>query len=191
MRKIIVSMNITVDGFIAGPDCELDWHFSRWSTEMAEALGEKLSQADTILFGRVTYNAMAGYWQSRYHHTDLPREEYAFAEMMQQHRKIVFSRSMQNAPWENSMVVKGNMQKAIAALKQQPGKDMIVYGSGRLVSALMKKDLIDGYTLWIHPVLLGKGRRFSKGLNKVRNMELKESVIFQSGVVRMEYRSVG
>ncbi len=191
MRKIIVSMNITLDGFIAGPDCELDWHFSRWTTEMAEALSEKLSEADTILFGRVTYNAMAGYWQSRCHHSDLAREEFAFAEMMCRYRKIVFSRTMQSTSWENSMIVKGNIQEEITALKQRSGKDMIVYGSGRLVSALMKKDLIDGYTLWIHPVLLGKGKRFSLGLTKVRNMELKESITFQSGVVKMEYRSVG
>ncbi len=188
MRKIIVSMNITLDGFIAGPDCELDWHYSRWTTEMAEALGEKLSEADTILFGRVTYNAMAEYWRSRYHHMDLPREEFAFAEMMHRYEKVVFSKTMQSACWENSVIVNGSIRKEINRLKAGPGRNMIVYGSGTLASSLMRLNLVDEYSLWIHPVFLGRGRAMSQSLSSPLRMELLSTETFSSGVVKTDFR---
>ena len=99
MRKVIVSMNVTLDGFMAGPNCELDWHFSFWNEEMAEYASEQLSHADTILLGRITYKAMAKYWPSMAMDLSYPREDIAFAGMMNSYKKIVFSNTLNEVHW--------------------------------------------------------------------------------------------
>src|SRR5215213_697022 len=138
MRKLIVSMNITLDGFMSGPDCELDWHFSAWNNEMAQAAAEQLNRADTIILGRITYRAMARYWPMQAKKMACAREDIAFADMMNTYTKIVFSKTLQQPEWHNTKLVKGSIPKEISSLKQQPGKDMIIYGSGKLVAALMQ-----------------------------------------------------
>ena len=101
MRKLIVSMNVTLDGFMSGLNCELDWHFDKWTTEMAERLGEQLSEADTIVLGRVTFNAMAKYWSFKATDLSLPREDIAFADMMNSYKKLVVSRTHTVVPGNN------------------------------------------------------------------------------------------
>ena len=187
MRKLIVSMNVTLDGFMAGPDCELDWHFERWSQEMAESLSEELGKADTIILGRVTYDAMAGYWPMRSACMSTPREDIAFADMMNNYTKVVFSTTINQTHWKNSRVVKGDLRKEIERLKQQEGKDMILYGSGKLVTALIREGLVDEYRLWIHPVLLGSGKQFFNTITNKQDLQLIGRKIFRSGVVELRY----
>jgi dihydrofolate reductase len=188
MRKVVVSMNITLDGFIAGPDCELDWHFNYWNEEMARYAGEQLSKADTILLGRVTYNAMAKYWPSKM--TDLlcPREDVAFADLINSCHKIVFSKTLENVSWNNSKLAKESIRREITKLKQQPGKDMIVYGSGSIVSALSRSGLIDEYILWLHPVVLGKGKMLFKNTNTRPKLKLLNTRTFNTGVIILYYQ---
>lgn len=186
MRKLIVSMNITLDGFMSGTNCELDWHFNSWSSRMAQALGEQLSRADTILLGRVTYCAMARFWSAKSNDLSLPREDIAFASMMNSHSKVVFSKTIENPCWNNSRIVRGNMQREIRKLKAMPGGNMIVYGSGTLVSSLMRSNLVDEYTLWMHPVFLGKGKPMYKELFDPLRMDLLNIETFGSGVVKMD-----
>lgn len=188
MRKIIVSMNVTLDGFMAGENCELDWHFYYWNEEMAEAASEQLSRADTILLGRVTYNAMAKYWPSKTNDLSFPREDMAFAEMMNSYNKIVFSNTLTVPEWHNSRLVKHNIRNEIIKLKQNPGRDIIIYGSGLLISALIQWGLIDEYALWIHPVVLGKGKSLFRGLQDKLMLELVKTKKFSSGVVIFYYR---
>jgi len=187
MRKLIVSMNTTLDGFLSGPDCELDWHFKCWTEEMAEAACEQLSKADTILLGRVTYCAMARYWPSKAADLSFAREDIAFADMMNTYTKIVFSKTLPFPEWNNSRLVRGHLAKEIACLKQQRGRDIITYGSGSLVTALMQLDLIDEYQIWVHPVLLGKGRPFFS-LQDTLSMRLFDTKTFRSGVVLLWYK---
>jgi dihydrofolate reductase len=148
MRKVIVSMNITLDGFMAGPDCELDWHFNYWNEEMAKCAGQQLSNADTIILGRITYKAMARFWPSKMKDLLGPRQDIAFASMINSYQKVVFSKTMKNTDpvvtgWNNSRLAKETISKEIMNLKQQPGKDMIIYGSGSIVSTLMRLNLVD------------------------------------------------
>jgi dihydrofolate reductase len=187
MRKLIVSMNVTLDGFMAGPNCELDWHFNYWNEEMARCAGEQLSEADTILLGRVTYNAMAKYWPSKL--TDLlcPKEDIVFADMINSCRKVVFSKTLQDTTWHNSRLVKQSIKKEVTTLKQQPGKDMIIYGSGSIVAALTRLNLIDEYILWLHPVVLGKGKMLFKNGNATPYLKLKKTREFNTGVVILYY----
>jgi dihydrofolate reductase len=187
MRKIIVSMNVTLDGYMAGRNCELDWHFNYWNEEMAEHACHQLSKTDTILLGRVTYQAMAQYWPYQSLNLLFPREQIAFADMMNSHLKIVFSKTLEGTQWNNSRLVKKNLANEISKLKRQPGKDMIIYGSGSLVSSLMQSGLIDEYELWVHPVLLGKGKSLFKGLEETHTLRLLKTRSFNSGVIILYY----
>jgi dihydrofolate reductase len=189
MRKLIVSMNVTLDGYMSGSECELDWHFQYWTEEMAESLCEQLSKADTILLGRVTYNAMARYWLSKVANPSLRGEDFAFANMMNSYDKIVFSKTITLPEWSNTKLANGNLKDEVKLLKKKIGKDIIVYGSGRLVTSLIKSGMVDEYQLWLHPVVLGKGKPLFKNLHSRLYMKMMNIKTFSSGVVILYYQT--
>ncbi len=182
MRPILVSMNVTLDGFMAGPDCELDWHFRYWDEEMSDDAARQLSEADTILMGRVTYCALAKHFSSALHDASYPKQDIAFAEMMNRHRKIVFSSTLQNAFWQNSSIINTNLQAEIKKLKALSGKNIILYGSGQLIPLLLHWNLIDAFILYIHPVILGKGKLLFPGSAQPK-LELIDTKTCSSGVL--------
>lgn len=186
MRRVIVSMNVSIDGFMAGANGELDWHFKSWDSDMAEALGEQLSFADTILLGANTYDAMARYWPIAEGDLSLPRDDVAFARMMNSHEKVVFSRT-RPLPWNNARFIKRSARREVSLLKQQQGKDMIIFGSGALVASLSEDKLIDRYILWVHPVILSRGRPLFKNVDQKLAMKLVRMRKFRSGVVTLYY----
>ncbi len=186
-RKIIVSLNISLDGFISGPRNELDWHFNYWDAEMAEVLGQELHRADTLLLGRITYEAMAGHWPVKLLDLQQPREDIAFAEMMNAYRKVVVSNTIQILRWPNSRLINGNVSKAIRTLKAETGKDIMVYGSGQLVNTLWKGQWIDELQLWLHPILLGSGKSLFDNISHRPLLHLQHSRHFESGVVFLKY----
>lgn len=188
MRKVIVSMNVTLDGFMSGLNCELDWHFQSWTSEMAETLCEQLNRADSILFGRVTYMAMAKYWLSKAMDLSCPREDIAFVEMINNYTKIVFSKTLAVAEWSNSRLVNENLEEEIIKLKKQAGKHMIIYGSGKIASALIQLRLVDEYQIWVHPVVIGKGKPLFKCLQNKLHLKLLKTKTFYSGVVLLFYK---
>jgi dihydrofolate reductase len=188
MRKLIASVNITLDGFMAGPNCELDWHFTRWTSEMAEVQTKQLSGADTILLGRITYIGMAAYWSSVSADLSFPREDLAFADLMNSRQKVVFSQTINELRWGNSKKINGNLRSEIHRLKKSGGEDIIIYGSGKLVSSLMRMGVIDEYILWMHPVLLGAGKPLFGNITDITNMQLFKNQRFESGVVMLHYK---
>lgn len=192
MRKLIVSMNVTLDGYMSGPDCELDWHFKCWTGEMSDTLCSELAKADTILLGRVTYNAMAKYWPSKVADRSCRGEDFAFGSMMNSHTKIVFSRTITSPKWNNSKLANGNPEDEIKRLREKPGKDIIVYGSGKLVTSLVNSGLVDEYQLWLHPVILGKGKLlFNPDSYREHGrvyMQMVNIRTFSSGVVILYYQ---
>jgi dihydrofolate reductase len=189
MRKLIVSMNVTLDGFMAAPDCSLDWHFKSWTSEMAATLCDEFNKADTILMGRVTYTAMARYWPSKMLDCHHPREDILFAEMMNRYRKVVFSRTLATADWHNSTLLKGNMLREVRLLKKQQAKNIMIYGSGTIVAALMQARLVDEYQIWVHPVALGRGKPLFKNARQQLYLQLKQTKPFSSGVVLCYYQA--
>ncbi|RYY60974.1 MAG: dihydrofolate reductase [Chitinophagaceae bacterium] len=194
MRKLVVSMNITLDGYLSGPDCELDWHFNAWTQEMGAALCDELSKADTILLGRKTYDAMAAFWPSKETDPFCSGEDFAFAYMMNSYRKIIISGTLRSTSWSNSELAPGNIEDEIRALKTASGKNIIVYGSARLVDTLISAGLVDEYQLWIHPVVLGTGKQMFNQHPPVKlalNMELGDVRKFSSGVLLLNYRPLG
>ena len=184
-------MNVSLDGFMSGPNCELDWHFNAWNEEMAQEAAEQLSRADTIILGRITYRAMASYWPMRSVSLLCAREDIVFADMMNTHTKVVFSKTLRSAEWNNTRLVKRDIAKEITRLKHQQGKDMIIYGSGKIVSALIYLDLVDEYQVWVHPVVLGKGKPLFPELQQSIKMKLFNTRTFSSGVVMLSYAANG
>ena len=189
MRSLIVSMNMTLDGFMAGPECELDWHFRSWNDEMARTTVEHLRRADTILLGRTTYNAMAQYWPSKVDGLDSCREDVAFANMMHHYSKIVFSKTLLVPSWNNSIIIQGEPGATVTKLKQQPGKDLIIYGSGQIVSSLIHEQQVDEFLLWVHPVAIGQGKPLFKHIQENLHLNLYKTTTFSSGVVLLQYKS--
>jgi dihydrofolate reductase len=187
MRKLIVSMNITLDGFIAGATGELDWHYRYWNDAMTKCLATQLAAADTLLLGRKTYLAMADYWPQRVADLSCFDEDIAFAELINHREKIVFSGTLQDISWNNSRVVKRELQDEVQELKRQEGSDLLVYGSATLVSELSRLSLIDEYVLWLHPVMIGKGRLFFKRRSELTSFRLYDSRVFTTGVVMLRY----
>lgn len=184
MRKIIVSNYITIDGFFAGPNGELDWFV--WDDEMAKFSIEQLKTMDAILLGRITYQLFADYWPTPAAYKENP----IIAPAMNDLQKIVFSRTLDRAEWNNTMLVKGNIAEEISKLKHQPGKDMVIFGSGSIVSAFAKLGLIDVYRLIVNPVILGRGKPLFKGLDDRLKLKLLNAKAFNIGNVVLEYEPV-
>ena len=179
-------MNITLDGFLSGPNCELDWHFNTWSTEIAEALCCQLEKADTLLFGSITYRAMANYWTSRAMDYFCPTEDRAFADMMNRYKKIVFSNTLAGTHWNNSAIAKGPVPNVVQKIKQQEGASIMVYGSSKLVASLLEHNLADEFQLWLHPVTIGCGKPLFSNMQK--HLRLVSTQTFRSGVVLLIYK---
>ena len=190
MRRLIVSVNITLDGFMAGPNSELDWHFSRWTAEMAEIQTKQLSRADTVLLGRVTYNAMATYWSAIRSDLCFPREDLAFADLINSRQKVVLSRTLTELNWANSIRMRGNLGSEVYKLKKLKGDDIITYGSSTLISGLMRLGIIDEYILWVHPVTLGTGKPLFGKTKDATNMRLCNVQQFDSDVMLLHYRKL-
>jgi dihydrofolate reductase len=194
MKKLIISMNLTLDGYLADVNGGLDWHLETWGEDMNERLTKELSQADTILLGRNTYEAMATFWPGRDIDLSRARDDIAFAVMINQVQKVVYSKTLSNTAWKNSVLISGKLEAEVNKLKASKGareKNIILFGSRMLAKALMSLDLIDEYQLWIHPILLGKGKSLFNGSRvDTYRLRLYEQQCFRSGVMLLCYRRV-
>ena len=179
MRKVIVSNLMSLDGFFEGPNHELDWFVV--DEEFFAYARDMLRGVDTILFGRKTYQHMADYWPSA------PAEE--IADQMNNLPKIVFSRTLESAEWQNSTLVKSDAIAEISKSKQLPGKDMVILGSASLASFLLQRGLIDEYRVILNPVLLGSGRPLFQDVKQRLRLKLSRTKLFGSGVVVLYYQS--
>ena len=182
MRKIIVSEYVTLDGFFAGPKGEIDWFV--WDEETAQYARDLANSIDAILFGRVTYELMANYWP-----TPAPAaEEPVITNFMNNTPKIVFSKTLEKAAWKNTIVIKEIKKEEILKMKQQPGKNMVIYGSGSIVSTFTELGLIDEYHIFVNPVVLGNGKPLFKDLKDRINLKLLKTKTFSSGNVLLIYQ---
>jgi dihydrofolate reductase len=173
MRKILVSNYVTLDGFFAGPNGEIDWFV--WDEEMAKYSKDILNTIDTILFGRVTYELMASYWPTA------TTEDPLITDTMNSLPKIVFSKTLDKVEWNNSRLIKENVDEEISILKKQPGKNMVIFGSGSIVSAFTQLGVIDEYRLIVNPIILGKGKPLFRDLKDKLNLKLLEAKKFRCG----------
>jgi dihydrofolate reductase len=172
---------VTVDGFFAGKNGEIDWHVV--DAEFNEYAIEMLHSVDTLIFGRVTYDMMKSYWST----TQATTDDSIVAGLMNSTSKIVFSKTDGTFDWNNSMVMKDIVADEIIKLKQQPGKDMVILGSGTIVSAFAQLGLIDEYRLIVNPVVLGAGKTLFEGISERLKLKLLKTKTLGSGDVILYY----
>ena len=185
MRKLIYSMTVSVDGFIAGPGGEIDW--SAPDEELHRFHNQQTRELGALLCGRRLYEVMA-YWETADENPSAPDHELEFARIWKALPKVVFSKTLEKVA-ANARLVRDGAAEEVAKLKEQPGKDLAVGGAG-LASTLMKAGLIDEYRLFVRPVVLGGGTPYFPALDERINLELVETQTFGSRVVYVRYRRV-
>jgi len=178
MRRLIVSNVMSLDGFFEGPNHEFNWFTP--DEEFFAYAREMLRSVDTILFGRRTYEHMANYWPSA------PRDE--IADAMNSLPKVVFSSTLENAAWNNTRLIRGNISEEVTKLKSMPGKDMVILGGAMLASYLLEEGLIDEYRVVLAPLLLGKGNPLFKNLRQTIQLKLQKTRLLRSGVIVVYYQ---
>ena len=160
MRKVIASTFVTLDGFVVGPNEDMSWVMDNFNEEMGKYAGDLMNSMDTILLGRVTYQIMTNFWPAA--GDDVPG-----ADRMNNVPKIVFSKTLDKVEWgnwNNARLVKKNIAEEVSKLKQQPGKNIVIYGSATIVRTFMQLGLIDEYQLLVHPIVLGAGKPLFKDI---------------------------
>ena len=181
MRKLIASINMTLDGFCDHTaviaDDELHQHYN-----------ELLSNAGTLLYGRITYQLMESYWPSVVKNPTGNKPEDEFAVLIDNVSKIVYSRTLKNVDWKNTELKKEVVKEEVLELKQQEGKNIFV-GSPSLIVTLTKLDLIDEYQICVHPVIIGKGLQLFKNINERISLKLLKTKTLGSGAVTLYYEA--
>jgi dihydrofolate reductase len=186
MRKISFMMSVSLDGFFCGPDRELDWQFV--DEEVHGHFNEWLGAAGTFIDGRVTYELMAEFWPTADADPASSPRMVEFAGIWRDKPKIVYSRTLDRADW-NTTVLRDVVVDEVMALKAEPGGD-IVLGGADLAAAFARQDLIDEYRIYVHPVLLGRGRPLFPLTDTKLPLRLAESRTFSGGVVLLRYERV-
>ena len=181
MRKVFLFNMTTLDGFFEGPNQDISWHHV--DEEFNEFAIDQLREVDTLLFGRLTYQGMASYWPTEFAIKDDP----IVAGLMNSLPKIVFSKTLDRAKWNNSRLVRDNVVEEISKLKQQPGKEIAIFGSSDLAVTLADHSLIDEYRIIVNPVFLGQGTPLLKGIKDKLNLKLLKARTFNSGNVLLYY----
>jgi dihydrofolate reductase len=193
MRKIVAVVSLTLDGVMQAPGRKDEdtrggfahggWAGPYFDPVMMQTMGEGMSQGGPMLFGRLTYEDFHKVWPAR---TDNP-----FSKVLDEGQKYVASRTLREPlPWQNSTLLAGEAAKSVARLKQEPGKDVVVLGSGELLRTLLKHDLVDSLVLSVHPLVLGSGRRLFDADDVRHRYRLVKSVPTTTGVVIATYEPV-
>lgn len=184
MRKIILFMSVSVDGFMEGPNREIDWH--QVDDELHSHFNEQLATMGAFLHGRVTYELMAEFWPTADSDPAITGPMAEFARIWRDMPKFVFSRTLQRADW-NTTIMRDVVAEEIRELKAQPGGDLAL-GGADLAAAFMRHDLIDEYRLYVHPVLIGRGKPLFPASEARTPLALAETRTFGNGVVLLRYQ---
>jgi dihydrofolate reductase len=180
VRKVVAAEFLSLDGVMESPE---KWHFAYFNDEMGQAVGEGFAASDAMLMGRVLYEEWAAYWPQQ------DPEENPVAAQMNGVRKYVVSTTLEEPlEWNNATLIGGNVAEEISELKRQPGKDIVISGSGTLVRSLLEDGVIDELRLMVHPVVVGSGKRLFEEGEKQTALELVDSKAFSTGVVYLTYR---
>ena len=182
MRKLKLQMQTTVDGFVAGPQGQLDWMTFAMDEQLIALINELTDTSDTILLGRKMTPGFISYWEKAVTNPNSP--EYSFAQKMVGLPKVVFSKTLRHVDGKNVRVENGALVDAIGQLKHQSGRDIIVYGGATFVSSLVQHDLIDELNLFVNPVAIGDGMRVFQGR---KAFSLAKSAAFPCGIVVNTY----
>jgi dihydrofolate reductase len=179
MRRLLMWNMITLDGYFEGSKSwDIGWHEVGWGEELKQLSIEQTSAADMLLFGRVTYEGMAAHW---------PSAKGEVADIMNTIPKVVFSRTLERADWSNTRLVSGSAEQEVPRLKQEAGKDLLIFGSANLSAALTRNGLIDEYRLGLNPIALGAGTPLFKPGPEGMKLKLLEARALKTGCVLLRY----
>ena len=186
-RQLIVWMSLSIDGFMSGPNGELDWQLI--DAELHDHFNDELSQMGAFLDGRVTYELMAEYWPTADQDPDSSASEVEFARIWRDMPKIVYSRTLEQAGW-NTTIKRTVDASELRALQEEPGGDLVL-GGADLANTFLDLDLVDQLHLYIHPVLIGQGKRLFREGTPPLHFEQARTHTFGNGVVLLRYARAG
>ncbi|PSR54749.1 dihydrofolate reductase [Adhaeribacter arboris] len=185
MRKIISFMHISLDGFVAGPNGEMNW--IKVDEEIFDHVGKRISEGDTALYGRVTHQMMENYWPTAGDEPDASKHDIEHSKWYNKVHKVVLSRTMQDADLTNTTIISDNLSERINKMKQQEGKEILLFGSPTATHSLMQQNLIDGYWLFVNPIILGQGIPLFVDIKDKIKLKLLTTKPFTSGVTELNY----
>ncbi len=188
MREVISFTHMSLDGFISGPNGEMEWIV--YNDELAENAEELSHATDAALYGRVTYQMMEGYWPTVPGNPGSTAGELRHAAWVEQIPKVVFSRTLDEVTWNNTTLIKENVAQEVARLKEQPGDNMLIFGSPRLTHSLARLGLIDQYRVNINPVAIGQGVPLFESGQAAVKLNVVHTKLIDGGVVAMLYEVV-
>lgn len=187
MRKLKLQVQVTVDGYVAGPNGEMDWMTFGQDDALEAYVNALTDSSDTILLGRKMTEGFINYWTDVV--TNQPdSREFAFARKMVDTPKVVFTKTLTQSVWDNTVLATGDLTDEIANLKKQDGNDILVYGGATFVSALIEHGLIDEYHLFVNPTAIGTGMSIFRQLNRNLPLTLVNATPFSCGEVVLQYR---
>ena len=185
MRKLKLQVQMSVDGFIAGANGEMDWMTFNWDDELKKYVNEITEPVDCIVLGRKLAEGFIPHWTNVAANPDDP--EFTSGKKFTDTHKVVFTKTLEKSAWDNTVLATGDLIDEIKNLKNQNGKDIIAYGGGTFVSGLIKAGPIDEFHLFVNPVVLGTGMTIFKGCDRTQNLTLKKSLAFTCGIVLLSY----
>lgn len=188
MRPIVSFMHVSLDGFVAGPNGEMNW--IKVDDEIFDYVGDKINQTNTALYGRVTWEMMEGYWPTAADKPNASKHDIEHSAWYKKVDKVVLSKSMEGQQLANTVVISDDVEHRIKALKQQAGKEIIMFGSPGAVHLLLQHDLIDEFWVFVNPILIGKGISLFKNVQEITKLQLVASKAFDCGVVCLHYKKI-
>ena len=185
MRRLLVFNSVTVDGYFTDQNGDMSWAHKQDDPEWNAFTAENAKSGGELLFGRVTYDLMASFWPTPAAAQMAPE----IAEGMNKAPKVVFSKKLDEASWNNTRVIKGNLAEEIRKLKEAPGDGLVLMGSGTIISQIALEGVIDEYQMIVNPLALGKGRTMFDGIEGKLNLTLTSTRAFQNGNVLLSYKT--
>lgn len=187
MRNLIFFMHTSLDGFVAGPNGEMNW--ISIDDEIFDFVGTMTDKADAALYGRVTFDMMQGYWPTAGKQPNASKHEREHAAWYSKVPKVVLSRTITEKGLDNTTVISDQLADRINKIKNQEGKDILIFGSPTASQSLLSLGLIDEFWLFVSPVLVGQGIPLFKGVNELTTLKLVESKTFSCGVIALHYET--
>ena len=183
MRRLLVFNSVTIDGYFTDKNNDMSWAHRQADEEWNNFVSENAKSGGELLFGRVTYELMKSFWPTPAAAQQFPE----VAESMNNSPKLVFSKTLKEAGWNNTRIIKGDLAAEVRKLKEESGPGMVIMGSGSIVSQLAPEALIDEYQLVINPIVLGEGRTMFEGIKKMLMLKQTKTQTFGNGNVVVSY----
>jgi dihydrofolate reductase len=188
MRKVVVFMHMSLDGFVSDTNGGLEW--ATYDEELARYADTLVEKVGSPMYGRVTYQLMEGYWPTVLKDPKAGEHSLKHARWVEDVPKVVFSKSLDKVTWNNTRLIKDNIGEEVRKLKEEPGKDLVIFGSPGLVETFHELDLVDEYWLTLHPTALGAGKSLFGNLKKKIDLKQIGSHQLKSGVIAINYETV-